>query len=1007
MPGAASRAGVGATALPSRVARSLPGQGAVGFGKSVLAAECAALLEPVCTLVWWVRAADRITARRDLLELSAALGLGVGLPDDGANPADEDDEDLGPLWEHLRQYPGWLLVYDEFDPDRFPLDRPEEWAPPVAYGSLLVTSRSEAEDPWGPDAPTVRLGSDRPLWPDDPADSVVGLSAGDRRLGSGVLLRPGLVATDAQLVRSVRGKVSVEWGSGRAHLPSDRIRFAAVPGGGATFGTEPVLALLEVPALRGRPGARLTAGPGTAVTNPVYVLGRHAGPLGARMRRAAVRTAQPDAAGGGDVLRLHGGALPEGFSGAAVVDSSGAVCGLVVNRPGSLGGAAVPEALTAAALTRALESEPGAARWSMSMSVLTSASPSASAEGHGGGQVFLSYSADDEGHSERVMEFLRFLRSQGVAARLGVPRPGSQLNEGDVLLVIPSPRYRRSASGPVAKGADEPTLLGREIAAVRRLADDDLREPAPLIVAAVLPGCSAADLPYWWEDEIYQVAEYTPAGAAPLLRLLGGARPPEVSRPAHLTELSDRPLSVGGRRLVEVLTVLPGMDDPGFRSRLLESFDRPAGGPGSVLGSPPGGGPEGGPGDESAAAVAVYAVRRCADAEFPDEAYGLLIRSLRTAGLGGALGRPGARRGAGRPRSLAGRAGTVLLPERGALRARAAAARAGRPPPALLRRSVAGGPGAHGPFGRGCQGDVREDGPGGRALAAGADGVPGDLPGAGAALLPRLLPQCVVRKSLGRLRTARKAARGRRRADTGRPGVLDGKRRFASAARCPLRPLYGCEPGTEYSRGGIRGLLASGRSADYRQTTRTIAEYVVDIARAGLRPCDPALLDGLPNAFAGEERARLKRSRHSADRPPWSAAGQRDRAVSGVGLSADGQLSRRSGICQSIGSWPRPASAASICGERAAAEEQLGRQRRRVRALHHHVPGGVDQRQLLLARSRPRARRRPAPRGRSTARITASVNFSQPLPLCELASCARTVSTALSSSTPCSAQCIR
>ncbi len=38
------------------------------------------------------------------------------------------------------------------------------------------------------------------------------------------------------------------------------------------------------------------------------------------------------------------------------------------------------------------------------------------------------------------------------------------------------------------------------------------------------------------------------------------------------------------------------------------------------------------------------------------------------------------------------------------------------------------------------------------------------------------------------------------------------------------------------------------------------------------------------------------------------------------------------------------------------------------------------------------------------ARTTASVKVSQPRPACEAASCARTVSTELSSSTPCSAQ---
>ena len=90
-------------------------------------------------------------------------------------------------------------------------------------------------------------------------------------------------------------------------------------------------------------------------------------------------------------------------------------------------------------------------------------------------------------------------------------------------------------------------------------------------------------------------------------------------------------------------------------------------------------------------------------------------------------------------------------------------------------------------------------------------------------------------------------------------------------------------------------------------------------------------------------------------------------------------------------------------GEMPAAEEATRRQRRGVRQLQHKMFSPVDI-GALAARVIARSRNTSPSRSSLSARTAASVNCSQPLFWCEPAAPSRTVSVALSSSTPCRAQ---
>ncbi|MET9759753.1 toll/interleukin-1 receptor domain-containing protein [Streptomyces sp. NPDC006372] len=129
-------------------------EGARGVGKTVLAADCAALLASRSTMVRWIRADNRELLLGQLLRFAGDLGLDRGRR--------SPDTLLSHLYDHLRDHPGWLLVYDgvtqhTFVPDPYDPDSPKLWLPPPRSGKLLVTL-SEGRWPSYSRHETVTLG---------------------------------------------------------------------------------------------------------------------------------------------------------------------------------------------------------------------------------------------------------------------------------------------------------------------------------------------------------------------------------------------------------------------------------------------------------------------------------------------------------------------------------------------------------------------------------------------------------------------------------------------------------------------------------------------------------------------------------------------------------------------------------------------------------------------------------------------------------------------------------
>ncbi|MDF3144372.1 toll/interleukin-1 receptor domain-containing protein, partial [Streptomyces sp. T21Q-yed] len=109
-------------------------EGAQGIGKTALAIDCAQAFARTFTMVRWIRAYNGEVLLEDLTALSDDLGL--------PSPADRAESRLGPLFDYLRDNPGWLLIYDGVTSEAF-VTRPGSapsflWLPPYA-GSLLIT----------------------------------------------------------------------------------------------------------------------------------------------------------------------------------------------------------------------------------------------------------------------------------------------------------------------------------------------------------------------------------------------------------------------------------------------------------------------------------------------------------------------------------------------------------------------------------------------------------------------------------------------------------------------------------------------------------------------------------------------------------------------------------------------------------------------------------------------------------------------------------------------------
>jgi tetratricopeptide (TPR) repeat protein len=150
-------------------------------------------------------------------------------------------------------------------------------------------------------------------------------------------------------------------------------------------------------------------------------------------------------------------------------------------------------------------------------------------------RVLISYAHDDETHRQRVKRFWSFLRENGIDASLDLPAAEDpqdwplwmlrEIRAADFVLVVASPMYKLRAEGGAPYGAGRGG--GWESRLIRQEVYDDPEGALLRILPIVLPGCSPRDIPTWLSpiaNTYYEIAEYTVAGAEPLLRYLTGQR---------------------------------------------------------------------------------------------------------------------------------------------------------------------------------------------------------------------------------------------------------------------------------------------------------------------------------------------------------------------------------------------------------------------------------------------------------------------------------------------------
>ncbi|WP_019066646.1 SEFIR domain-containing protein [Streptomyces hokutonensis] len=148
-------------------------------------------------------------------------------------------------------------------------------------------------------------------------------------------------------------------------------------------------------------------------------------------------------------------------------------------------------------------------------------------------RVFISYAHDDDEHVDRVREFWRFLRANGIDAMLDLPAGEVRqdwslwmmrgIRDSRRVIVVASPQYRRRADGDALAG--EGAGVQWEARLLRDLVCRDPEAALDRIVPVVLPGATRADLPMWLcagSHTYYTVEEFTETGAKALLHLLTG-----------------------------------------------------------------------------------------------------------------------------------------------------------------------------------------------------------------------------------------------------------------------------------------------------------------------------------------------------------------------------------------------------------------------------------------------------------------------------------------------------
>ncbi|MGW5742026.1 SEFIR domain-containing protein [Amycolatopsis sp. NPDC003861] len=172
-------------------------------------------------------------------------------------------------------------------------------------------------------------------------------------------------------------------------------------------------------------------------------------------------------------------------------------------------------------------------------------------------RVFVSYADDSGDHTEAVRLFAGRLRSSGIDARLDLWERDrrrdwldwtmDQLEHGDFVLAIGSPRYKQLATSD----GESPGLARLQLVMLREHLAQDRAQWLAKILPVVLPGCSADDLPAFLQP--YSATRYAmPGQFDELLRVLTGQ--PRCVQP-ELGPLADRPdgLSLLSAELSRVL----------------------------------------------------------------------------------------------------------------------------------------------------------------------------------------------------------------------------------------------------------------------------------------------------------------------------------------------------------------------------------------------------------------------------------------------------------------------
>lgn len=146
--------------------------------------------------------------------------------------------------------------------------------------------------------------------------------------------------------------------------------------------------------------------------------------------------------------------------------------------------------------------------------------------------MLISYAHDrnDPGHAESVRHLWEFLRSCGVDARLDLPAAAQrqdwpvwmadEIRAADVILVVASAAYRERAEGRAAPNVGQGVQWE-----ARLIRDAYYRDQRALgrFVPVLLPGQTIEGVPDFLTPHsctVYEVSDFTIAGAEPLLRLL-------------------------------------------------------------------------------------------------------------------------------------------------------------------------------------------------------------------------------------------------------------------------------------------------------------------------------------------------------------------------------------------------------------------------------------------------------------------------------------------------------